>query len=507
MKSGEPHIAMRCMALIPLLALTLLGASGAPAPAAPRSAPQLAATPPMGWNSWDSYGTSIREAQVRATALFMARRLKRYGWRYVVIDEGWYEAAPAPGARTPRVFMDAFGRYVPNPGRYPSAAGGVGMKALADYIHSLGLQFGIHILRGIPRQAVTEDLPIQGSSFHAADAADTTSPCPWNGLNYGVKPGSAAGQAYYDSIARLYASWGVDFVKADCISSHPYRGGEIRMLDAALRASGRPMVLSLSPGPAPLADAAELEANSQMWRIADDLWDMWEGRGDAYPQGVENQFARAAAWEPYAGPGHWPDADMMPLGEIGPHPGMGPPRASRLTPAEQQTLVTAWCVFRSPLIMGGNLPLSGPQTMALLTNPEVLAVDQHSTGNHLEAAGERHDQSGRTLPPVEARPQATVGSDPTKSGEPPVRLDDPDIVVWVAQAATPKLVGDTYVAVFNLGDQTRRIHDSWATLGLPARAYRARDLWQRKNLGQQNEVDVTLAPHAAALLRLDPVRR
>lgn len=463
-------MAMNKLRLLPLLALMTLLVSGATTPPAAPAAPQLATAPPMGWNSWDSYGTTIREAQVRDTARFMARRLKRYGWQYVVIDEGWYESAPVAGSHTPPVVMDGFGRYIPNVRRYPSAAGGAGMKPLADYIHSLGLKFGIHILRGIPRQAVAENLPIQGSSFHAADAADTSSPCPWNSLNDGIKEGSGAGQAYYDSIARLYASWGVDFVKADCISSHPYRGGEIRMLNTALRNSGRPMVLSLSPGPAPLADATALAANSQMWRMADDLWDLWQGRGDAYPQGVENQFARAAAWEPYAGPGHWPNADMMPIGELGPHPGMGAPRSSRLTPDEQQTLVTAWCVFRSPLIMGGNLSLSGRQTMALLTNPEVLAVDQHSTGNHA------------------------------------VRLGDPNVVVWVAQATTPKLTGDTYVAVFNLDNQVQHIVEPWAALGLPAGAALVRDLWQRKNLGRGNGVDVSLAPHAAQLLRLAPSR-
>jgi len=457
--------------LLPLLPLAALCLPGAAAPPAPPATPQLAATPPMGWNSWDSYGTTIREAEVRATARLMASKLKRYGWRYVVIDEGWYESAPAPGSRTPQLTMDAYGRYIPNPASYPSAVHGAGMKPLADYIHSLGLKIGVHILRGIPRQAVAENLPIQGSSFHAADAADTSSPCPWNGLNDGVKQDSPAGQAYYNSIARLYASWGVDLVKADCIDANPYRGGEIQMLSTALRASGRPMVLSLSPGPAPIANADALAANGQMWRMANDLWDVWQVRNDnGFPQGVENLFGRAAAWEQYAGPGHWPDGDMLPIGELGPNPGWGRSRASRLTQAEQQTLVTAWCVFRSPLIVGGNLLLNGPQTLALLTNPEVIAVDQQTTGNH------------------------------------PVPLDDPQTLVWVAMATSPKLLGDTYVVVVNLGDQARHISESWAALGLPAHSYRTRDLWQRKNLGQQEGVDVTLAPHASELLRLDPSR-
>lgn len=456
-----------------LAVATWIPAAGArSAPAAPSSA-VLAATPPMGWNSWDAYATTIREPQVRATARYIARHLKRYGWRYVVIDEGWYEGAPASGQTGPSVTLDRFGRYIPNPRRYPSSANGAGMKPLADYIHSLGLKFGIHILRGVPKQAVAANSPIAGSSFRARDAADESSPCPWNGLNWGAKPGSAAGQAYYDSIARLYASWGVDFLKVDCISSHPYRGEEIRMMSAALRAAGRPIVLSLSPGPAPLAHAATLVANSQMWRMADDLWDLWEGRGDAFPQGVENQFARAAAWEPYAGPGHWPNADMLPIGQLRPQAGWGPPRASRLSATEQRTMITAWCVFRSPLIIGGNVLLDDPQTTALLTNPEVLAVDQASTGNH------------------------------------PVSTGTPNAAVWVARATSARLRGDWYVAVFNLGEQARDFSYSNATLGLPPGVYRARDLWLRKSLGREtaSAVNVSLPPHASALFRLDPAKR
>ena len=180
---------------------------------------QLATTPPMGWNSWDSYGLTITEPQFKQNVDWFNTHLKSSGWRYVVIDEGWYLAHPD---QTDQGYtLDANGRYIPAVDRFPSAGNDRGFSQLAAYVHSLGLKFGIHIIRGIPRQAVERNLPIEGSGYHAADAADTSDTCRWNHDNYGVK-NNAAGQAYYDSIARLYASWGVDFVKVDCISQ-PYK--------------------------------------------------------------------------------------------------------------------------------------------------------------------------------------------------------------------------------------------------------------------------------------------
>jgi len=178
-------------------------------------------------------------------------------------------------SKTFNYVTDGYGRYVPPASRFPSATGGAGFKPLADYVHSLGLKFGIHILRGIPRQAVEQNLPIEGSTYHAADAAVPADTCPWNFDNYGIDGNKPAGQAYYDSLARLYASWQIDLIKVDCISSHPYKGDEIRMLRAALDKVNRPIVLSLSPGPAPVEKTDEMRKYAQMWRISDDIWDLW----------------------------------------------------------------------------------------------------------------------------------------------------------------------------------------------------------------------------------------
>ena len=244
-----------------------------------------ASTPPMGWNSWDSFGTTVSEADFRENAKFLADHLKQFGWNYAVVDMEWFVTNPKPegNSKTSEYAFDDYGRYVPAPKRFPSAAGGAGFKPLADWTHSLGLKFGIHILQGIPKRAVEKNLAIDASKFHATDAANTADTCAWNYDNYGMKTngdGGAAAQAYYDSIALLYASWGVDFIKVDCISSRPYKGEDIRMLSSALRKTGRPIVLSLSPGAAPIEKIDEMRKYANLWRISDDVWDLWHSTVD-----------------------------------------------------------------------------------------------------------------------------------------------------------------------------------------------------------------------------------
>ena len=420
----------------------------------------LAVTPPMGWNSWDSYGETVSEADIKANAAWMAEHLKSYGWEYVVVDEGWYvtnQAARAGGAAA-QFSLDAYGRYVPAVNTIPSAEQGAGFKPLAGYVHSLGLKFGIHILRGIPKEAVFKNMPIAGTSFRARAAADLSDSCPWNTYNYGLKPGAPAAQAYYDSIAKLYADWGIDFLKVDCISSHPYKGDEIRMISTALRKVRRPIVLSLSPGPAPLDKASEVSRYAQMWRISDDVWDVWFSDKD-FPQGVGNQFARAAKWAAFSGPGHWPDADMLPLGRLEPAAGWEKPRTTRLTRDEQRTLLTLWSIFRSPLIMGGNLTLCDEWTQSALTNAELIGVDQHSTGSH-----------------------AVISTE--------------ESAVWLA---TPESGDGAYVAVFNLDAAPQSFHYSWKDLGLKRANYNLRDLWEHEDLGSKEFVELTLPPHGSAI--------
>jgi alpha-galactosidase len=429
---------------------------------------QLAVVPPMGWNSYNAYGATINEAEFKANAEWLAAHLKPFGWQYVVIDVEWYVLDPTPegNSKSFHYRMDNFGRFLPAVNRFPSAAGDAGFKPLAAFVHSLGLKFGIHILGGIPKQAVDQNLSIAGLKYHAADAADKADICPWNYDNYGVDASNPAGQAYYDSIVQLYSSWGVDLIKADCIGSHPYKGDEIRMLSTALTKTGRPIILSVSPGPAPLEKVEALRQYAQMWRISDDIWDLWHS-DKPYPQGVGDQFANVANWAQFSGPGHWPDADMLPIGHLEPAPGWGKPRNTKLTHDEQRTLLTLWAIFRSPLMIGGDLTAADEWTTSLLTNREVLAVDQDSHNSHPVISTDR-------------------------------------VVAWLSQ---PNAKDSYYLALFNISPEVENIHYDWLDLGLPRAEYKLRDLWEHKDAGLAKSIDVTLRSHSCILYQLTPTDR
>jgi alpha-galactosidase len=330
-----------------------------------------APTPPMGWNSWDCFATTVTEAQTKVQADFMAAKLKAHGWQYIVVDIQWYE----PGARSHEyrtnavLVMDDYGRLLPAVNRFPSATNGVGFKPLADYVHSLGLKFGIHLMRGIPRQAVEKDLPIKGTIYHAQDIANRNDKCPWNPDMFGVDMSKPGAQDYYNSVFDLIASWGVDYVKVDDLS-RPYfeHQKEIEAIRTAIDQTGHPMVLSCSPGATVLEAAAHVQQHANLWRISDDFWDRWFA--------LREQFPRLERWNPYRLPGAWPDADMIPFGTLD----MGQ-RQTRFTHDEEVILMTLWSIARSPLMYGGDLTKTDDATLALLTNDEVLAVNQHSTNN------------------------------------------------------------------------------------------------------------------------------
>jgi alpha-galactosidase len=413
------------------------------------------ATPPLGWNSWDCYGTTVTEAEVKANADYMAKHLKPHGWHYVVVDIQWSEQNPkSHGYRDDAdLSMDGFGRLIPAPHRFPSSVNGAGFKPLADYVHSLGLGFGIHIMRGIPRRAVKSNLPVEGSHIHAADIADRYSLCPWNTDMYGVDMTRPGAQSYYDSILKLYSAWGVDYIKADDIARPAHRE-EIEAIHRAIQNTGRPIVLSLSPGPAMVEDLAFFRENANMWRISDDFWDDWKA--------LRLNFTLMSVWGGVGRPGAWPDADMLPLGRIGIRAERGDDRTTRFTRDEQRTVMTLWSIAQSPLMFGGDLPSNDAWTLSLLTNDEVLAVDQH---------GDR------------GRPVAESGAG----------------VVWAAGAGA----GATYLAVFNVGDgKPIDIRVDWPSLKLPMKC-RLRDLWERKDLGRfEGGYTFRIAPHAAGLYKV-----
>ena len=405
------------------------------------AAEPIAATPPMGWNSWDSYGTSVTEAEVKANADYMAAKLKSHGWQYVVVDIQWSDPLAKPHGYRPNaeLAMDEYGRLIPAANRFPS-----GFKALADYLHGKGLKFGIHIMRGIPRRAVAANLPVFGSNARAADIADPKSICRWNGDMYGIDMSKPGAQDYYDSILQLYASWGVDYIKCDDIAI-PFHGDEIAALHKAIGKTGRAIVLSLSPGPADLAKADFYAANANLWRISDDFWDLWRD--------LRKSFDLLEKWSPFVKPGGWPDADMLPLGRIGIRAERGDDRPTRFTRDEQRTLITLWSIARSPLMFGGDLPSNDAFTESLLTNDEVLAANQKGSG-------------ARKL------------------------SQDGDAVIWTSQVAGA--AGKKYLAVFNIGEQPREI-------AIPASGP-LRDVWEKKDVGALQSVK--LPPHASAMYRV-----
>lgn len=418
----------------------------------------VADTPPMGWNSWDAYGTTVTEAEVKANAGVMAAKLKSHGWQYIVVDIQWSDPnAQAHGYRSDaELAMDGYGRLIPAESRFPSSAGGRGFRLLADYIHSLGLRFGIHIMRGIPRRAVAGNLPVFGSSARAGDVADRVSTCKWNTDMYGVDVARPGGQAYYDSLVALYASWGVDYIKADDMA-RPLHAAEIEALHRAIVKSGRPIVLSLSPGPPDLAQADFYAANANLWRVSDDVWDLWKD--------LRAAFGYLAQWSAYARPGAWPDGDMLPLGRIGMRAERGDDRATRFTRDEQRTLMTLWSMARSPLMFGGDLPSLDAWTLSLLTNDQVLAADQKAVGSRQLFA----------------------------------RGDD---VAWTSEASGSS---GKYVALFHRGDDgVHDVHVEWKDLGLSG-TVAVRDVWEGKTLGSfEGGFSVKLAPHASAMLLLEP---
>ena len=409
----------------------------------------IAQYPPMGWNSWDCYGAAVTEETVRRNADYMAAHLRKYGWEYVVVDIQWSQPTAVNHAYEPfsTLTMDAYGRLLPAENRFPSAANGAGFKPLADYVHSLGLKFGIHIMRGLPRMAAHRHLPINGSSFGCHEAANPNSICAWNPDMYGLRCEKDAARDYYHSIFRLYAEWGVDFVKCDDIArEYPHCRREIELISEASRSCGRDIVLSLSPGPAPLEQAEHLKTYANMWRITDDFWDDW--------QLLKGMFERAEKWCIHAAPGHWPDADMLPLGAL--RQCEDPQDWTRFTRAEQRTMMTLWPMMRSPLMMGGEMTKNDDFTLSLMCNAEVLNISRESFCGH----------------PLWTTEEESVWVAPRKDGH------------------------GLYVALFNLSDAQR-------TVSVAASQYeggeQARELWTGVSCPAGAALSANLAPHDAAV--------
>jgi hypothetical protein len=421
---------------------------------------QVALTPPMGWNSWDCYGPTVTEDEVKANADYMAERLKEFGWEYIVVDIRWYienDKAHGYNEKDAIFVIDEFGRLQPAINRFPSAANGQGFKPLADYVHSKGLKFGIHLMRGIPKIAVEKNTPIKGTNVKASEIYNTRVLCEWLKDMYSVDASKTGAQEYYNSLFEQYASWGLDFIKIDDLA-RPYHFDEIELIHNAIEKCGRPIVLSISPGETPIERAEHVMNHANMWRIIDDFWDKWSH--------LEKEFDLFEKWEPYIGSGHWPDGDMLPLGHIGLRAERGDDRMSLFSKDEQYTLMTLFSICKSPLIFGGDLPTNDDFTLLLITSAEVLEVNQKSIENKMLFH---------------------------KAG----------LIAWTAK--DPKN-GDTYLALFNTNDKTEK-NSAAVTVNLKELGYKSgvkvRDLWAKKELGIYNTTFTsTINCHGAGLYRL-----
>lgn len=425
-----------------------------------------APTPPMGWSEWDSYGLTITEPDFRANAAVLAA-LRRYGWQYAMLDAGWYETDPTNTLGSGRGYqLDNNGRMIPAANRFPSAADGVGFRRLADWLHERGLKLGIHVMLGIPRQAVERDALIAGSNFHASQAVDTTQTCPWDREFYAVRD-NAAGQAWYDSIARQYAGWGVDLIKLGCVSDHPFRSSEIRQISEAIRQTGRAIVLSLSPGPPADEDAAFVGKYSQMWRVSVEHWDVWSNPkgANAFPIGLRDEFDVLAKWASFVKPGNWVDPDALPNGWLGPQPPFGKARLSQLTHEEQRSEFTLWAFARSPLIEGANLTRLDPFTRGLMTDRVLLDIDQHALKTH----------------PIEHLPSEWN-----------------EIRVWEAQMPTSRAVRSAF-AFFNLSDSPAHLQVRWSELGISAGRHVLYDLSDHHRMHSSDHIEIILPAHGSAI--------
>lgn len=367
-----------------------------------RTANGLAATPPMGWNSWNKFACNVNETIVRRVAdAMVSSGMRDAGYVYVVIDDCWH------GPR------DAQGNITADRERFPS-----GMRALADYVHERGLKFGIY-----------------------SDAGRTT--C-------GGRPGSQ-GHEYQDALT--YASWGVDYLKYDWCATGTRNAEEAYALMAdALRASGREIVFSICEwgNNQPWLWAANI---GNLWRTTGDIYDHWDGV-DRWQHGVMNIVDSNEPLWPFAGPGHWNDPDMLEVGNGG------------MTDVEYRTHFSLWAMMAAPLIAGNDIATMTDATREILTNRDVIAVDQDRLG----VQGHRVWREG------------------TRE-------------VWVK----PLTGGGRALLLLNRGDSPVEISADWGQLGWPANLRaRVRDLWQHRDLPRATGgVSATVAPHGAVMLRLE----
>lgn len=353
----------------------------------------LASTPPMGWNSFDSYSCHLYEEVALKELEVFIDTYAPYGYEYYVIDNGWFaehERIVGEGYRLPMrqhakasdVRINGYGIVQPSKEGFPN-----GFKPLVDKLHSNGLKFGLHLMRGIPRKAVEQNTPIQGTPYHAQDIADTKDICSWCNYMYGVDMDKPGAQEFYSSLIQQFADWGVDFIKVDDVIHKPR---EIAAYRKAIDNCGRPIILSLSPGrevDETLVKDTYSQAN--LFRIVADVWD--------HKNSFKGHLERYKVFGKYSRPGMWADIDMIPFGELCllRRKVNFEESQKRGLSAEETRFAGAryhWCHFNkdqkafflalrsigcSPLMIGGSLVSMDQESRDMLLDPEFIACNQN----------------------------------------------------------------------------------------------------------------------------------
>ncbi len=415
----------------------------------------VGAKPALGWSSWSFVrrDPTARKIEAQAKAL-KDSGLAKDGFVYANVDDFWYEC---PGSQGPNV--DRYGRWVTDPAKFPPSGGENGVQVVADYVHSLGLKFGLYVTPGISRQAVAENTAIEGTSYHAADIATKTTEQNYNcggmvGIDY-AKPGA---QQFVDSWADQFAGWGVDYLKIDGVGTPDV--ADVRAWSRALRQTGRPIHLELSNS-LDIKNAATWKRLSDGWRTGGDIECYCGPNGSSYPlttwSSLTSRFDQVADWAPYGGPGGYNDYDSLEIGN-GSDDG--------LTPDERRTQMSLWSLAASPLILGTDLTHLDPADLAMLKNTDVLAIDQDGIDAERISA-------------------------------------DADSQVF----AKTERDGDAVVGLFNTGSAPREVATTAAALGLPAAGdYALRDLWNHRETESAGRIAADVPPHGVVLYRVHAAR-
>jgi hypothetical protein len=458
--------ALLVLAVTAGLAVAAPAATGAATPAAPTpaAADGTAATPYMGWSSWSMQSSQypglnpngsysyLTEANVLKQTDALASKLKDYGYTYVNIDAGWWmDNSWTPG-------YDQYGRQRPDPVRFPH-----GMKAVADHIHAKGLKAGIYLPVGLEKGAYgdgrTPILNAPGCTTADAVYPDLRTTNGWDSA-YKLDFGNPCAQAYVDSQAQAFADWGYDFLKLDGVGPGSFKSGDnydnvpdVAAWQKAIAATGRPIHLEISWS-LDIGHAADWQRYSDGWRIDTDV-ECYCNTLVTWENSVNDRWNDAPAWSGKAGPGGWNDLDAIDVGNGA---------MDGLTQAERQSYMTLWAINKSPLFTGDDLTSLDSYGVSLLTNREVIAVDQNSS-------------------PV-ARPVTPVG----------------DQQVWAAKNPD----GSYTVALFNLAGAPASVTADWAALGFTGNAS-VRDLWNKRDLGgYRDRITEALPAHGSRLFTVEP---